>query len=66
MAAVRSAVTLVASHDNDQMSVKIRDLVMKVSWLRPVGHVLEYPQFLTPETRHVPDSIGQDAFSKVK
>ena len=28
--------------------------------------VLEYPQFLTPETRHVPDSIGQDAFLKVK
>ena len=27
---------------------------------------LEYPQFLTPETRHVPDSIGRDAFSKVK
>ena len=27
---------------------------------------LEYPQFLTHETRHVPDSIGRDAFSKVK
>ena len=27
---------------------------------------LEYPQFLTPETRHEPDSIGRDAFSEVK
>ena len=27
---------------------------------------LEYPQFLTHETGHVPDFIGRDAFSEVK
>ena len=27
---------------------------------------LEYPQFLAPETRRMPDSIGRDAFSEVK
>ena len=30
------------------------------------GAALEYPQFLTPETGRMPDSIGRDAFFEVK
>ena len=69
--AIKSDPVVPVKEEGDEKTIKIRSVAAEFNRLTLFANLktdtaLEYPQFLAPDTRRMPDSIGRDALSEVK